>query len=98
MADSGPGAESGGTPGARPTRSVGLWPMWLLGLVILIDPGDQNIVRGGGAEIKAVLHFAGVGICILLSAFVLVNGVVTVPAGYLADRWNRTRALGHTIV
>ena len=34
----------------------------------------------------------------LLSAFVLVNGLVTVPAGYLADRWNRTRTIGHTVV
>jgi MFS family permease len=98
MADSGPGAESGVTPGARPTRSVGLWPMWLLGLVIMIDQVDQNIVRGVVTEIKADLHVTDFGIGILLSAFVLVNGVVTVPAGYLADRWNRTRALGHTIV
>ena len=34
----------------------------------------------------------------LLSAFVLVNGLVTVPAGYLADRWNRSRTIGHTVV
>ena len=28
----------------------------------------------------------------------LVNGIVTVPAGYLADRWHRTRTIGHTVV
>jgi MFS family permease len=72
--------------------------MWLLGLVIMIDQVDQNIVRGVVTEIKADLHVTDFGIGVLLSAFVLVNGVVTVPAGYLADRWNRTRALGHTIV
>ena len=104
MGDSQEGAETALTPAtaapatAGPVRTVGLWPMWLLGLVIMIDQVDQNIVRGVVTEIKADLHVTDFGIGILLSAFVLVNGVVTVPAGYLADRWNRTRALGHTIV
>ena len=43
----------------------------------------------------------GVGdtaIGVLFSAFILVNGIVTLPAGYLADRWNRTRAMAVTIV
>jgi MFS family permease len=35
---------------------------------------------------------------VLLSCFVLVNGLITVPAGYLADRWNRVRTIGHTVV
>jgi MFS family permease len=99
MGDSEEGAGAGLAPvAAGPARGVGLWPMWLLGLVIMIDQVDQNIVRGVVTEIKADLHVTDFGIGVLLSAFVLVNGVVTVPAGYLADRWNRTRALGHTIV
>src|SRR5439155_959061 len=32
------------------------------------------------------------------TAYTIVNGVITVPAGYLADRWNRTRTIGHTVV
>ncbi len=28
----------------------------------------------------------------------MFNGLITVPAGYLADRWNRTRAIGRTVV
>ena len=43
----------------------------------------------------------GVGdfaIGMLLSLALLFNGLITVPAGYLADRWNRTRAIGHTVV
>jgi len=46
-------------------------------------------------------HDFGIGdgeIGLLLSIFVLVNGLVTVPAGYLADRWHRTRTIGHTVV
>src|SRR5205814_9843681 len=35
---------------------------------------------------------------LLLSCFIAVNGLVSVPAGYLADRWNRSRTVGHTVV
>jgi MFS family permease len=72
--------------------------MWVLGLVILIDQADQNILRGVIPQLK---HDFGIGdgeIGLLLSIFVLVNGIVTVPAGYLADRWHRTRTIGHTVV
>jgi len=32
---------------AKPTPvRVGAWPMWVLGLVVLIDQVDQNLVRG----------------------------------------------------
>ena len=74
--------------------------MWLLGLVIMIDQIDQNIVRGVVTPLKADrhLHIGDLQIGLLLSCFVIVNGLVTVPAGYLADRWNRKRAIGHTIV
>jgi len=72
--------------------------MWALGLVILIDQVDQNILRGVIPQLK---HDFGIGdgeIGLLLSIFVLVNGVITVPAGYLADRWHRTRTIGHTVI
>jgi MFS family permease len=81
----------------KPAR-VGTWPMVALGLVIFIDQVDQNIVRGVVPQIKEQFGIDDFGIGVLLSAFVLVNGLITVPAGYLADRWNRTRAIGHTVV
>lgn len=73
-------------------------PMWILGLVIMIDQVDQNVVKG---VIPQLEHSFGIGdfeIGLLLTAFVFVNGIITVPAGYLADRWNRTRTIGHTVV
>ncbi|MBW3667725.1 MAG: MFS transporter [Actinobacteria bacterium] len=73
-------------------------PMWILGLVIMIDQVDQNIVRGVVTPLKEEFGLGDPAIGVLLSAFVLVNGIVTVPAGYLADRWNRTRTIGHTVV
>ncbi|MEA3078091.1 MAG: hypothetical protein QOF60_2999 [Actinomycetota bacterium] len=82
----------------RPPGRVSNWPMWILGLVIMIDQIDQNIVRGAQNEIARDLHLSDTKVGILLSCFVLVNGLISVPAGYLADRWNRTRTIGHTVI
>jgi MFS family permease len=72
--------------------------MWVLGLVIMVDQIDQNIVRGLVTPLKQDLGISDFQIGMLLSSFVLVNGLITVPAGYLADRWNRSRTIGHTVV
>ncbi len=72
--------------------------MWVLGLVIMVDQIDQNIVRGVVDQLKHDFAISDAAIGVLLSAFVLVNGLITVPAGYLADRWHRTRTIGHTVV
>src|SRR4051794_5817936 len=72
--------------------------MWVLGLVIMIDQIDQNIVRGVVPQLKHDFGINDAQVGLLLSAFVIVNGLVTVPAGYLADRWNRSRTIGHTVV
>jgi MFS family permease len=84
------------TPAGPPKLST--WPMWLLGLVIMVDQIDQNLVRGVIDPLKEEFHLSDAKIGLLLSCFVLVNGLITVPAGYLADRWNRTRTIGHTII
>ncbi len=72
--------------------------MWVLGLVIMVDQIDQNIVRGAASDLQDHFGVSDAAIGWLLSAFVIVNGLVTVPAGYLADRWNRTRTIGHTVI
>lgn len=73
-------------------------PMWVLGLVVLVDEADKNIVRGLVTPLQNDLGINDVQIAILLSAALLLNGLVTIPAGYLADRWIRTRAIGKTVV
>jgi MFS family permease len=85
-------------PPAPAPEPTGKWPMWILGLVIMIDQVDQNIVRGAQNEIARDLALSDTQVGLLLSCFVLVNGLVSVPAGYLADRWNRTRTVGHTVI
>jgi len=66
--------------------------------VIMVDQIDQNLVRGIIKPLQEDWGISDAKIGILLSCFVLVNGLITVPAGYLADRWNRTRTIGHTII
>ena len=82
----------------RGRAGVSAWPMWVLGLVIMIDQVDQNIVRGVATPLQQHFHLSDLQVGILLSSFIAVNGLVSVPAGYLADRWNRTRTVGHTVV
>ncbi len=72
--------------------------MWVLGLVVLVDEIDKNIVRGMITPLKAEFGVGDLGISVMLSLALLLNGLVTVPAGYLADRWNRSRAVGRTVV
>ena len=93
------GDEGDDTPGKLP-----IWvrlfrePMWVLGLVILVDEMDKNIVRGLITPLKDEFGVGDLGISVLLSLALLFNGIITVPAGYLADRWVRTRAIGHTVI
>jgi MFS family permease len=92
------GGGDDGFGGARTSPRVSTKPMWVLGLVIMVDQVDQNIVRGVVDQLKHDFGINDAGIGLLLSAFVLVNGLVTVPAGYLADRWQRTRTIGNTVL
>jgi len=85
--------------GAGPlAKAMSAWPMWVLGLVAMIDSVDQYIVRGSTPQLRSAFHVGNIAIAVLFSAFILVNGLVTVPAGYMGDRWNRTKAMALTIV
>jgi MFS family permease len=85
-------------PPAAAVDRVSSRPMWVLGLVIMIDQADQNIVRGVATPVQHAFHLTDLQVGVLLSSFIVVNGFVSVPAGYLADRWHRTRTVGHTVV
>jgi MFS family permease len=74
------------------------WPMWVIGFSLMIDSVDQYIVRGANNQIEHAFGVGDIAISVLFAAFILVNGVVTMPAGYLGDRWNRTRAMAVVIV
>jgi MFS family permease len=78
--------------------SASTWPMWVLGLVLFVDSTDQSILRGVQVLIKHDFHLSDAAVGFLASAFVFVNALITIPAGYLADRMNRTKVIGGTIV
>jgi MFS family permease len=77
---------------------ISAWPMYCLGLVLLVDQMDQSIVRGMITSLKEEFGVGDFAIGLLTSSFILVNGLITLPAGYLADRWHRTRTIGHTVL
>jgi MFS family permease len=77
---------------------VSTWPMWLLGLAAMIDTLDQYIVRGTSNQIERVFHVGDFQIGLLFSAFIIVNGIATLPASYLGDRWSRKNIMAVTIV
>lgn len=93
-----PTLEPDAAPSPPVKPHVSSWPMWALGLVLMIDQIDQNIVRGVIPQLQDEFGINDAQIGLLTAIFVAVNGLVTVPAGYLADRWRRTRAIGHTVV
>jgi MFS family permease len=74
------------------------WPMWLLGFVVLTDQIDTAILRGVLSTLEEEFALSELQLGFLASCFILVNGLVTVPAGYLADRWNRVRTVGNTMI
>lgn len=74
------------------------WPMWVLALVIMIDQVDQNILRGAATPIQRAFHLSDFDVGVLLSCYTIANGIVSVPAGYLADRWVRRKAISKVLV
>ncbi len=93
MTEAGVGADR-----APRTMKVTNWPMWVVGFTLFIDNVDQYIVRGASDQIEHAFGVGDIAISVLFAAFILVNGVITLPAGYLGDRWNRTNAMAVVIV
>jgi MFS family permease len=90
-------SEGSETAPLRP-YDVGAWPMLVLGLVIAVDQLDQNILRGVLSQLKAYFVLSDAALGWLTSAFIIVHAIVTVPAGYVADRRIRRKTIGWTVV
>ncbi len=63
----------------------------------MIDNVDQYIVRGAANQIEKAFHVGDFEVGILFSAFIIMNGIATIPASYIGDRWSRTRLMAVTI-
>lgn len=86
---------SGGTSTAK------RWPMYplvLLSLVNLVDQIDMAILRGVLPILEDEWGLSDLQLGLLGFAFIVVNTVATIPAGWVADRVRRNRLMGWTLV
>ena len=73
--------------------SYGRKPVLLLALVALIDSVDRGILPGVLDAVQKDLGFSDFEAGLLGTAFVIAGFVVVLPAGYVADRYSRTRVI-----
>ncbi|HJR26729.1 MAG TPA: MFS transporter [Acidimicrobiales bacterium] len=68
-------------------------PALLLASVSLIDSIDRGILPGVLTDVQDDLGFSDTQMGALAAAFVVAGFLVVLPAGYLADRFRRTRII-----
>ena len=73
-------------------------PLIVLSLVALIDQIDASIIRGVLPYIQKEFRLSDFALGSLSSAFVFVNAIATIPAGWVADRYKRTTIVGWTML
>ena len=73
-------------------------PLIVLSLVALVDQVDTNILRGVLPLLKVDFDLNDFQLGALGFAFVFVNVLATIPAGWVADRYNRKRIVGWTLL
>jgi len=69
----------------------------LLTAVALIDSVDRGILPGVLTLVQKDLHFSDTEAGVLGSVFIFMTFVAVIPAGYMADRFRRTRVVGLTL-
>lgn len=74
------------------------WPMIALALVTLVDAVDVSILRGVLPLLKEDWDLSDLQLGLLGFAFIFVNILASIPAGWMADRYNRTRIIGLTML
>ena len=86
-------------PGSKSAATASRWgkygrrPVWILALVAFIDSVDRGILPGVLTEVQDDLGFSDFEAGVLGTAFILAGFVAVLPAGYLADRYRRTRII-----
>jgi MFS family permease len=89
-------SSEGGTTATA--RRYPLWPLFVLGLVNMVDQLDMAILRGVLPILEDEWGLSDFQLGLLGFAFIFVNIVATIPAGWVADRFKRTRVMGWTLV
>lgn len=68
-------------------------PLWLLSGVALIDAIDRGVLPGVLTRVQDDLGFGDTAAGFLGTAYVITGFLTVLPAGYLADRYRRTRII-----
>lgn len=89
-----------GDAAVAPAKGWGVsrWPLFVLALVALIDAIDTSILRGVLPFIKEDFRLSDAEAGALGFAFVFVNSLAAIPAGWVADRFSRKRIIGWTLL
>ncbi|MBI5088639.1 MAG: MFS transporter, partial [Actinobacteria bacterium] len=78
------------------TRRIGganRWPLVLLTAIYALNVADQYVVPTVFPLLKDEFRMSDSALGILSGSYVIVVMLFSVPFGYIADRWNRTRII-----
>lgn len=84
--------------GSGSARRFGMWPMVVLALVNLVDQIDVAILRGVLPFLEDEWGLSDFQLGLLGFVFIFVNTIATIPAGWVADHYRRTRVMGWTLL
>ena len=79
-------------------RRFPIWPLALMALVGLVDQIDVGVLRGVLPFLQDEWGLSDTQVGLLPAAFVLVNAIATIPAGWVADHASRNRVIGWTLL
>lgn len=82
----------------RSLARYSMWPMVVLGLVNFVDQVDIAILRGVLPFLEDEWSLSDLQLGLLGFAFIVVNTIATIPAGWVADHYRRTHVMGWTLV
>ena len=89
-------------PAASSAPSAGrrfpLWPLLVMAGVSLVDQIDTAVARGVLPVLEDEWHLSDTQLGVITSVFVVVATIATIPAGWVADHYRRTRVIGWTLL
>lgn len=88
---------SGGRLESRRGRAILTFPLLVLALVNFVDHVDMAILRGVLPLIGEDFGVSDRELGLLGFAFIFVNILASIPAGWIADNYRRGRVIGYTL-
>lgn len=79
-------------------RRFPLGPLVVMAVVSLVDQIDVSVARGVLPILEDEWGLTDTELGLLSSVFVLVSALATIPAGWVADHFRRTRVVGWTLL